>query len=218
MPEAFYISDFTEWIPPAGEPAAAPKLEWTEPIFRRRLSQLTKMTVQVTHDLFEKAASPETKKAKIIFASLRGEIDREFKINKTLIEDNSVLPAAFSLSTFNAPIAQATIALGLKGGYTAIYPCQAGIQTRDAFKNCLLAAASPILSGKEERIIFVYADEYIPECYEGHHSAENYPLAFAAVFSSQKMRNSVEYKTDKIPESPKAFSESINNANQGGQL
>ena len=96
-----YISDAVSWIP--DEDNSAPKLEFTDPLFKRRFSQITKMTVQVVHDLLENRK--DLKDSKLFFTSFRGEIKREFTINKTLIEDKMVLPAAFSLSVFNAPIA-----------------------------------------------------------------------------------------------------------------
>ncbi len=88
-----FVSKLCVWEPPADDLSAAPKLEWTEPIFRRRLSQLTKMTVQVVHDLFSDGTLE--KNTKLVFLSFRGELEREFKVNKTLIEEESILPAAF---------------------------------------------------------------------------------------------------------------------------
>ena len=65
---------------------SAPKLEYTDPLFRRRLSQISKMTVHVVHELLEKEGFD--KDTKIVFVSLRGEIAREFSINKGIINEN----------------------------------------------------------------------------------------------------------------------------------
>lgn len=266
--KSLYINALCSWRPPADDLSAAPKLEWTEPNFRRRLSQLTKMTVQVVHDLLaecgaglagkkeppvilsgsEKSAGAEAldkqaastgaisdaadknaaalKNTKLVFASMRGELEREFKINKTLIQDGEILPAPFSLSTFNAAIAQATIALGLKGGYSAVYPSHAPAATAAAFRECILAAAAPILCGEETEIIFVYADENIPDYYKAaffpndsrgktesekdggvqrQQDVQNNPLAFAALLSSQKAADSVELNLKNLPENPEDF-------------
>ena len=120
-----YISDISKWAPGLADDEnlwqkwargdaqtkieqikESPKLEYTDPLFRRRLSQITKMTVHVIHKLLEKAnISPETK---LVFISLRGEIEREFTINKGIIEDGMILPAGFSLSVFNTPISSFT--------------------------------------------------------------------------------------------------------------
>ena len=193
-----FVSKLCVWEPPADDLSAAPKLEWTEPIFRRRLSQLTKMTVQVVHDLFSDGTLD--KNTKLVFLSFRGELEREFKVNKTLIEEESILPAAFSLSVFNAAIAQATIALGLKGGYTCVFPSGAD------FASGVLSAAAPVLAqGGDTKIVFVYADENVPDYYKEFLQGPNDPLAFAALLSSQKTDNSVELDLQNIPRTPREF-------------
>jgi len=193
-----FVSKLCVWEPPADDLSAAPKLEWTEPIFRRRLSQLTKMTVQVVHDLFSDGTLE--KNTKLVFLSFRGELEREFKVNKTLIEEESILPAAFSLSVFNAAIAQATIALGLKGGYTCVFPSGAD------FASGVLSAAAPVLAqGGDAKIVLVYADENVPDYYKNFLQGPNEPLAFAALLSSQKTDNSVKLDLENIPRSPREF-------------
>ena len=195
-----FVSKVCVWAPPAEDLGASPKLEWTEPIFRRRLSQLTKMTVQAARDLFEDCGVD--KNTKIVFVSFRGELEREFKVNKTLIEEDSILPAAFSLSVFNAAIAQATIALGLKGGYNCVFP------SKGNFKDGFLAAAAPVLAGTEENIVFIYADENVPDYYKEFLQGPNEPLAFAALPSSQKKGDALELDLGNIPRTPQEF---INN-------
>ena len=197
-----FIRDLCVWQPPADDLSASPKLEWTEAIFRRRLSQLTKMTVQVARDVFEKSGAD--KKTKIVFLSFRGELEREFKVNKTLIQENSILPAAFSLSVFNAAIAQATIALGLKGGYSCVFPSGAD------FASGFLAAAAPVLAGTEENIVFIYADEDVPDYYKEFLKGPNEPLALAALLSSQKGQNGIECDLKNIPRSPQEFIQTFN--------
>jgi hypothetical protein len=88
-----FVSKLCVWEPPADDLAASPKLEWTEPIFRRRLSQLTKMTVQVVHDLFSDGTLD--KNTKLVFVSFRGELEREFKVNKTLFRKSRFCPPPF---------------------------------------------------------------------------------------------------------------------------
>ena len=180
----------------------SPKLEYTDPLFRRRLSQITKMTVHVIHTLLEKTgannANAETatnndsgtnknagisKETKINFISLRGEIEREFTINKSLIEDGTILPAGFSLSVFNTPVASATLAFGLKGGYTVIFP------SKGNFDSALKNAVAPVLAGTEKQIILVYADEFVPDYYGDKRPEQNIPFAFAAVVSAEPLSN-----------------------------
>lgn len=197
-----FISDVTAWAPGIGDDLQkwnewkegkisieqtkeSPKLEYTDPLFRRRLSQITKMTVHVVHNLLEK--TNVDKNTKIVFVSLRGEIEREFTINKSLIEDNMILPAAFSLSVFNTPVSSATLAFGLKGGYSVIFPSKNNFA--DAFKS----AVAPVLAGTENQIIFVYADELVPECYGDKRPEENIPCAFSFLVSAE-LQNEDNFK------------------------
>jgi hypothetical protein len=150
----------------------SPGLAFTTPLFRRRLSQLSRMTIQVIHDLL-----PLGEDTKIVFVSFRGEIARQLRINRMLIEDGDVSPAVFSLSVFNTPPALAAIALNLTAGYSAIYPAE------DRFDSGLLAAAVPILAGDAEETLLVYADELVPEEYGDLRPTDNEPLAFAALLS-----------------------------------
>ena len=197
-----YISDISKWAPGLADDESlwqswargdaqtkieqikeSPKLEYTDPLFRRRLSQITKMTVHVVHNLLEKTNI--SKDTKIVFISLRGEIEREFTINKGIIEDGMILPAGFSLSVFNTPVSSATLAFGLKGGYSVLYP------SKNDFKQAFEAAVAPILAGTEKEIILIYADELVPEFYGDKRPSENIPLAFACVVSSQKKDNGI---------------------------
>jgi len=181
-----YISRFSAWAPglenareweewalgrrEISPGAKSPDLSFTEPMFRRRLSQISKMTIQVVHDLL-----PVAEDTKMIFLSFRGELSRQYTINKTFIEDNDIMPAAFSLSVFNAPPALASIAFSLKGGYSAIYP------GGNSFAAGLSLAEAAFLGGKSEELIFVYADEEIPNEYNAIFPGTHLPLAFGFV-------------------------------------
>jgi len=131
-----------------------PAIAFTDSMFRRRLSQISKMTIQVIHDLL-----PVGEDTQIFFISFRGELSRQYQINMMLVEQKALMPAAFSLSVFNAPPALASIALGLKGGYSALYP------GNNSFTSGLAAAEAAFLSGTQDELIFVYADEQAPPEY-----------------------------------------------------
>jgi hypothetical protein len=166
-----YISRFSAWAPgienskeweewalgkrDISPGSKSPDISFTEPMFRRRLSQISKMTIQVVHGLL-----PVVENTKMLFLSFRGELSLQYKVNKMLIEDNYIMPAAFSLSVFNAPAALASMAFGLKGGYTAIYPGE------NSFAAGLSLTEAAFLCGESEELIFVYADEEIPHEYK----------------------------------------------------
>jgi hypothetical protein len=156
------------------------------------------MTIHVVHSLLEKTNI--SKETKLVFISLRGEIEREFTINKGIIEDGMILPAGFSLSVFNTPISSATLAFGLKGGYSVLYP------SKNDFSEAFKAAVAPVLAGTEKEIILVYADELVPDVYGDKRPQDNTPLAFACVVSNENKSNGV-YLDDfsNVGKSPSEF-------------
>ena len=160
--------------------AQGPAIAFTDSLFRRRLSQISKMTVQVVHELL-----PVKEDTKMFFISFRGELSRQYQINKMLIEEKSLMPAAFSLSVFNAPAALASIALGLKGGYSALYP------GNNSFAAGLAAAEASLVSGVTGELIFVYADEQAPPEYGRYINEFSPPLAFAFLLTREPQPLSV---------------------------
>lgn len=172
----------------------SPSLSYTDPLFRRRLSQLSKMTVETVHQLVE--FYPAAKECKTVFTSFRGEIEREFKISKSIVEDQMILPATFSLSVFNAPVALASMANKLTAGYNTVFT------TDENFNESLMSGAVSILAGTLDKIIFVYADEMIPADYGKAAPQNRPPLCFACILSSQSIENliSQEYTSEQIPQ------------------
>jgi hypothetical protein len=168
FPTGLWVSRFSAWAPGEQE---SPALEFTEPLFRRRLSQISKMTIQVLHDLM-----PLPDGAKLLFSSFRGELARQLEINRMLIEDEALRPAAFSLSVFNAPPALASMALQLTAGYSAVYTAEG------RWDGALLAAAAQTACGGGDGVVLVYADERIPPEYRPL-AAEARPFAFAALLT-----------------------------------
>ena len=172
----------------------APQIKFTDPMFRRRISQLSKMTIQVVHDLL-----PIQEETKMLFLSFRGELSKQFKVNEMQIKDGSFLPAAFSFSVFNAPVALASMALGLKGGYTAIYP------TNNSIKAGLITAAAMLNTGSEDELVVIYADEDIPEEYSNLVPEPLPPFAFSLLLSKKPCSDSIKLSIDEKEIEPKEF-------------
>ena len=189
-----YIGKICRWQP--SEETKIPKLEFVNPMFKRRFSQLTRMTIQVIHDVLEQDNSYSS--LKIEFSSFYGEIKRQFSINKSIACDGEVSPADFSLSVFNTPVAAASIALGLKAGYSAAFSSDRN------FKDLLKSASASVLCGEEEKIIFVYADEEIPEEYKSL-GERNIPIALSFVISSVSFSASTEIELDSFDDSIESF-------------
>ncbi len=181
MTSELFVQSFAAFIPE--NETDVPPLSYLPSLFKRRLSQITKMTIQAVHDVLDATPGLDKAHTKMVFASYRGELSYAFKVNNQYAEDYTIMPATFSLSVHNAAIAEATIAFRLTGGYTTVYPEQ------EDFYAALQAAAAPVLSGDEKQVLFVYADEHIPEPYKnvaisGATSEGKAPFAFAAVLSA----------------------------------
>jgi hypothetical protein len=145
---------------------------------------------------------------KIIFISFNGELSYQFKVNKMLITENEITPAAFSRSVFNAAPALATIALGLKAGYTAVYPA--------SFKAGFMCAASPLLCGDAEECVLAYADEAVPDEYLPLCNKAVLPLSFATLLSLKPQGDAISIfpaednsALDSILETPASFLKAI---------
>ena len=174
--------------------AKGPEIAFTDPMFRRRLSQISKMTIQVIHDLL-----PLQEDAKIFFLSFRGELSRQYQINKMLIEDGELSPAAFSLSVFNAPVALASMAFALKGGYAALYP------GKNSFLAGIKAAEAALLSGTTEEVALVYVDENVPPEYRCFFQECPPPAAFGLLLSRNHRPLSIPFSLVKREDDPLDF-------------
>ncbi len=173
----------------------APKLEYTSPLFRRRLSQLTKMTVHAVRTTLQRAGFSFEQNGidslKIFSAGNFGEINRELQINSQLINDGEILPASFSLSVFNTAVAQTTLALKIHSGYAAAFGAKGN------FYDSLAAAASAVLCGDEKEILFVWADENIPQEYAGirktQTETQSRPFVFSFILGTENKQDSAEF-------------------------
>jgi hypothetical protein len=146
----------------------SPAVPFLDAGLRRRLSQISKMTLKVLHGLL-----PLREGARLAFVSLRGEIQQQFSMNRKLALEGEVSPAAFSHSVFNNPVAMAALAFSLDAGYTAMYPSLAN------FGAAFVAAAASLCSGEQDEIAFIYADEHCPPPYPV--PDHPYTLAFGMV-------------------------------------
>lgn len=147
-----YIERAEYFIPSEAKPL--PDVSFVPMLTRRRLSQLSKMVVAVS-DVVSKGLPP----CKVTFASQFGEISQQLKISQALLETGNVSPAHFSLSVFNASIANATILQKNTAGYSAVF------SGKEAFRYGLVDCIAALKTSKEKCRTFIFADEKIPETY-----------------------------------------------------
>lgn len=191
---SIFIQRYSAWT----DEKNMPKLSFAPMLFRRRLSDLSKMVAYVAHDVSE-GFSP----APMTFASEFGEIQRQFQISSGILDSGEVSPAKFSLSVFNAPVAAASIIESNMTGYRAIF------SGKRSFEDGLREAYSALLSGRESERIFVFADERIPETYSEISPYPNPVCALALRLSTEQSDSVCELELSTLPEKDTAAEQAL---------
>ncbi len=145
MHDLHWIMPITTW---SSTDAAAPKLDFVDPMVRRRLSTLSKMALAVAQDCVR--ARPEVR---LVFASRHGELSRTTEILRDIASNQAVSPNAFSLSVMNAMPGIFSIARGDRAAATAVScgPETLGYAMLEAYALYATDPSTPVL--------LVYSDE-----------------------------------------------------------
>lgn len=162
-------SGWTDWADGTAEiemSNAKPALKFLPPMFRRRISQLSRMVLQVGHELLE-----EGEHIPVIFSSYYGEVERQNALSHSLLEENEISPAGFSLSVYNTPVSLLSIAMNNKSLASAQY---AG---NDSVAAGLFEALAELRGGKNAAVA-IFADELLPEEYSSIAEFQSIPYAF----------------------------------------
>ncbi len=162
------------------EGGGLPPLDFVPAMQRRRMTPLSRLAVALAHRLKEDLLP----QAKLYFVSLTGESSRQLQVNTMVLQDNEILPATFSTSVFNTPPAMASIILGLKNGYAALYP-----PARD-FSSALRCAVAPLVAGTRPQVLLIYADARSPDEYQSLDGAQSLSWGFAALLETDSSRDS----------------------------
>ncbi len=193
---AVYISRWSAWAPGietsedwkqwnAGalalrDDASPPGLSFAPTMFKRRLSQLSRMVIQTGHEVLG-----ENTGLKITFSSIYGEIVQQMRISQKLLESGDVSPAHFSLSVFNAPVAAASIVEKNTAGYSALF------SGSESFEIGLEETAAALLAGVEQERIFIYGDESLPPEYQLLAKGPHWPFCIALRLSREPTPGSI---------------------------
>lgn len=119
-------------------------LSFLNPITRRRLSDIDKMTLFLLNECYENNTD-----TRIVFASRFGEFERLKKLINQYKSDNEVSPNNFGMSVHNSPIGQFSLLNGIKTGYSSI------ASEEDTFLRGFIQA---VLYSKETDVLFCCAD------------------------------------------------------------
>lgn len=147
--------------------ALVPALPFASALATRRLSQLTKMCVAVSSRLLPLDCP-------LFFGSVNGDLMQQYKVNSLYAESGEMLPASFSLSVANTPVAEATILLHRPLAYTAIYADPSSL-----IRSLFLLGTAGLDSGRLDECVLLYADEAVPPAYASIAKDAPPPLAIA---------------------------------------
>lgn len=157
MAHSVFIEKFSSFVP--SETVQKPDVSFVPMLTRRRLSYISRMVVLVSNQISQDKDGNKLTPCKVTFASQFGEISQQLKISQTLIESGTVSPAHFSLSVFNAAVANASILETNTAGYSAVF------SGKDAFSTGLTDCLAALENEASDTRTFIFADELIPETY-----------------------------------------------------
>ncbi len=152
-----FIERLASFIPTEAQPK--PDVSFVPMLTRRRLSYVSRMVVLVSEQVSRDKNGNKLEPCKVTFASQFGEITQQLKISETLIDTGMVSPAHFSLSVFNASVANASILESNTAGYSAVF------SGKNAFVTGLTDCLAALEVENTDSRTFIFADELIPETY-----------------------------------------------------
>lgn len=166
------LAAWSEW--PGADGDELPKLDFVEPMVRRRLSALSKISLWVAHQ-----CAHDLPDVRMIYASQHGEIVRTTAMLEELTAGEPLSPTAFSMSVLNASIGLYSILCGNTAPSTAI---AAGAET---LGYALLEAHGQLHNDPTRPVLVIYADETVPSVWE---AATHAPHAIALLLHGDATR------------------------------
>ena len=150
-----------------------PKLAFVPPMQRRRLSPFAKIALLVA----DKSIGDIKSKLPIVFSSRHGDLAKTSTLLADLVNDNALSPTAFGLSVHNAIPSLFSILTDNKQAVNAISAGQ------DSFMMGLIDTYSRLKSGLADEILFIHADQKLPDTYLGFQDEQQLSHALSMVIS-----------------------------------
>jgi hypothetical protein len=177
---------------------AAPPLGHLPSLFKRRLSQVSRMVLHVGHEL-----GPGPKEIKTVFASEYGEICQQIKLSTSLVESGEIGPSAFSLSVFNTPVALLSMAEKNTDRVVALHAGPA------SFETALWEAIACLEHHGDSEIMMIAADEMVPAPFDELASPRSVPYALGLLLSRGREAETVQLGLEMDFDSGGAAEESL---------
>ena len=147
------IARWSSWNPCAKD-SEGPDVSFIEPMLRRRLSNLAKMSLRVAQDCTEGIAN-----VRFVFSSRHGDLTRTASMLNDLADGEPLSPTTFSLSVLNASSGLFSILRGDTTASTAISAVES------SFGYGLLESAAQFAADPATPVLYVYADEPAPSVF-----------------------------------------------------
>lgn len=120
----------------------------------RRMNQAVRLHIAaLQHSL------PLAQDCLITSVSTYGQQDQSYELEREYHVEHELHPAVFSNSVYNAPVALATILLGVHHPYTTVFGVDGDVSSP------LLAAAAPLFSGRRSEALVIVYEQALPEPY-----------------------------------------------------
>ncbi|MEI7614134.1 MAG: beta-ketoacyl synthase chain length factor [Betaproteobacteria bacterium] len=150
------ITRWSKWesrVSPDGT-LLSPDVSFVEPMLRRRLSSLARMTLRVAYD-----CAWDIPGVRFVYASRHGELTRTTTMLESIADKETLSPALFSMSVLNASAGLFSMLQGNVAPSTAV---SAG---DSSFSYGLMEACMQLADNPERPVLFIYADEPAPAVY-----------------------------------------------------
>ncbi|MDR2506391.1 MAG: beta-ketoacyl synthase chain length factor [Candidatus Accumulibacter sp.] len=153
----------SRWVFRGGaESRAAGSLGFVDPMLRRRLSPLAKMTLSAAYE-----CSKDVPGVRFVYASRHGELARTTVMLENLAEKEPLSPTSFSLSVLNASAGLFSMIFRNTAPTTAISAC------KSSFGYGLLEAFLQFSENPGQPVLYVFSDEPLPAIYGEEGVKEN---------------------------------------------
>lgn len=150
-----------------------PKLAFVPAMQRRRLSPFAKMALKVANESIDGIESD----LPIVFSSRHGDLPKTSTLLADLADKNAISPTAFGLSVHNAIPSLFSILTNNKQAINAISAGQ------DSFMMALVDTYARLKSGLADEVLFIHADQKLPETYLGFQDEQQLSHALSMVVS-----------------------------------
>ena len=174
------VKNWSAWMPGMIDDRVQVDLSFANPMMRRRLSKLSRITLHTAHNCFQKTQHHEN--IILIFCSQYGEIQQTSEILKTLAEKEDVSPLAFSQSVHNTSVGLFSIAEKLQSPSIVI---SAG---NSSLEFAFIEAWAQMQTDHKSNILLVYHDEPLPKVFSASRKNLDSPIALAFLLAAHEKK------------------------------